>query len=115
MAIDNSKKELSARDDSRKLALLIAIDKIPSPTVNDIQAATDIPARTVHSMINALKKLDVSIVRVNGRRHGHYVIQDEGAYNVSRLPKVLEFHSPNTLQRIEQHAAQKSLLAKTTA
>lgn len=99
--------QIAARDDNRKLALLVAIKRIPKPTEKDLIEATNIPKRCVHSMIKSLSKMSVVIERVNGRRHGYYTIADEGAFNLERAPSVLQDNYPDVFQQIEVCAVRK--------
>lgn len=103
----NNNTQIAARDDNRKLALLVAIKRIPKPTEKDLIEATSIPKRCVHSMIKALGRMSVVIERVNGRRHGYYTIADEGAFNLARAPEVLQFNYPEVFQQIEVLALRK--------
>jgi hypothetical protein len=108
LGTDNTNNnQIAARDDNRKLALLVAIKRIPKPTERDLIEATNIPKRCVHSMIKALGRMSVVIERVNGRRHGYYAIADEGAFNLARAPEVLQFNYPEVLQQIEFLALRK--------
>jgi hypothetical protein len=97
---------IAARDDNRKLALLVAINRIPKPTERDLIEATNIPQRCVHSMFKSLSRMSVVIERVNGRRHGYYTIADSGAFDLCRAPDVLQYNYPEIFQQIE-HIAQK--------
>jgi hypothetical protein len=99
--------QIAARDDNRKLALIVAIQRIPRPTERDLIEATSIPKRCVHSMIKSLSKMSVIIERVNGRRHGYYTIADGGAYNLERAPAVLQDNYPDIYEQIENCALRK--------
>jgi hypothetical protein len=111
----NNNNQIAARDDNRKLALLVAIKRIPKPTEKDLIQATNIPKRCVHSIIKALGRMSVVIERVNGRRHGYYAIADEGAFNLARAPEVLKFNYPEVLQQIEFLALRKEKEAALAA
>lgn len=99
--------QIAARDDNRKLALLVAIQRIPKATEKDLIEATSIPKRCVHSMIKSLSKMSVVIERVNGRRHGYYTIADGGAFNLERAPAVLQDNYPEIYEQIEFCAVKK--------
>jgi len=105
----NTNTQIAARDDNRKLALLVAIKRIPKPTEKDLIEATNIPKRCVHSMIKALGRMSVVIERVNGRRHGYYTIADEGAFNLERAPEVLQYNYPDVFDQIEVLALRKEV------
>ena len=99
--------QIAARDDNRKLALLVAIQRIPKPTESDLILATKIPKRCIHSMIKSFQKMSVIIERVNGRRHGFYTIADGGAYNLDRASAVLQENYPDIYDQIESCAVRK--------
>lgn len=107
MSNENEKTRIAARDDNRKLALLMALQHIPKPTERDLTASTSIPARCVHAMFESLVKLGVSVERVNGRRYGYYTIADSGAYNLEKVPDVLQKNCPAVYQQIKEIAEQK--------
>ena len=100
--------KISARDESRKLALLVAINMIHKPTEKDLIAATGIPQRSIHAMFSILARMDVVIQRVKGRRYGFYEIANEGPYNLDRAQKVIRQNYPETFYQIERHANLKS-------
>jgi len=110
----NSKVDpIAARDDNRKLALLVAINKIPFPTEKDLIEATSIPKRCVHSTFKAMAVMQVVVKRVNGRKHGYYEIEDEGGFNLERAPGILKLNYPDILQQIEDHARRKEFPKQT--
>ena len=102
-----SKPQMAARDDNRKLALLVAINRIPKPKESDIIAATGLPKRCIYAMIDALGKMNVVIERANGRRYGYFKIADGGVYDLARAPEVLKQNYPNIFTQIEDLAVKK--------
>lgn len=102
-----SNAQIAPRDDNRKLALLVAIERIPKPTEKDLIEATSIPKRCVHSMIKTFDRMSVEIERINGRRHGYYTIADAGAYNLVRASEILKSNYPKVFERIEGLALRK--------
>lgn len=102
-----NKSKLAIRDESRKLALLLALDRIPHPTEKDLIEATDIPKRTIHSLFKTLSRMRVAIERVNGRRHGYYEMTDVGIYNLERASEVIQSNYPEIFEKIESHAQAK--------
>ena len=107
MSNDTETNRIAARDDNRKLALLLALRCIPKPTERDLTEATGIPARCIHAMFDSLSKLGVTVERVNGRRYGFYTIADSGAYCLETIPNVLQKNCPAVFQQIHDHAQQK--------
>lgn len=102
-----SKPQMAARDDNRKLALLVAINRIPKPKESDITSATGLPKRCIYAMIDALGKMNVVIERANGRRYGYFKIADRGVYDLERAPEVLKQNYPNIFTQIEDLAIKK--------
>ncbi len=105
--------KIAARDDLRKLVLLLAIQQIPRPNERDLILATGIPRRSIHSLLRVLNRECVTINRVNGRRHGYYEIADSCVYNLDRIPEVIEFNYPDVLQQILSFVCYKSQRVKS--
>ncbi len=104
---------IAARDDLRKLVLLLAIQQIPRPNERDLIEATSIPRRSIHSLLKALSRERVVIERVNGRRHGYYSIADSCVYNLNRIPEAIEFNYPDMLKQIQSFVEYKRGQEKT--
>ncbi|WP_045861681.1 helix-turn-helix domain-containing protein [Teredinibacter purpureus] len=86
--IDNQKSctvaDVNARHFLRCELVLAAIEMSEKPTLEHIVEKCHLPERTVHAIFKRLADQHrVSIVRVNGRRHGYYRIADWG--NLDRL------------------------------
>lgn len=106
---------LSARDENRKLALLIAIEKIEKPHQQDLADAIGVPERSILFLTQSLNKVGVVIERVNGKRYGYYEITDTGIFNTDRLPEIVKMSHPALLQQIEQYAKGKKAASKASA
>lgn len=106
------KPQMAARDDNRKLALLVAINRIPNPKESDIIKATGLAKRSIYAMIEALGKMNVLIERANGRRYGYFKIADGGVYDLERAPEVLKQNYPEIFLQIEDLAVKKEMGAK---
>lgn len=91
---------IPARNEYRKLALLIAIDKIDKPSMANLVETTGIPARSVDSIIKNATKFGVVIRRKGGRKYGHFSLQNPGVYNIGKIPELLNKNFPLIMENI---------------
>ena len=78
--------ETVSRHFERCELVLVAIDNLEKPTLDDIVNEAGIPQRTMQAIFRRLEDQHrVVIERVNGRRHGYYKIADWGNLDRSRV------------------------------
>jgi len=97
---DKNNKHVPHRDDCRKLALLVAIDKIDKPKLPQLEEALGYSPRAILTMFTALEGVGVVIKRINGRRYGYYEIVDPGVFHLGRASEIIKTSYSDVFQQI---------------
>jgi len=102
--ITDSNKHVPHRDDRRKLALLVAIDKIEKPKLPELEKALGYSPRAIQTMLKDLVGMGVIVTRVNGRRYGYYNIADTGVYDLDRATQIIQTSCIDVYEQIDKIA-----------